>query len=531
MVARDPNQQMEQDPEAGEGEGIDFESVKDAVGFVLRAPRRRPALAAGVFTLVAALGITIATTMPRTYSAQVKLLAQVNLVVPALSNPGRAVPREADSPTRNVADQILRRDNLIALARETNLADRYYAARSAPLRLKDWVLGGPATEQDKLGVVVATLEKKVTVTIADNNVTIAVDWYDPQTTYDLVTSVQKNFQAARYDNDVAMITDAIGVLQEHAKTEADEVDDALAEYQKLAVAHARSAADTAAPHLPPPRAPTWQRAPRRAPAPAVPKDTAATSIDPDVAAALEEKRKEIGSLEAERQRELDGLRAQLAQAQLTLTPQHPTVIALQQNIDALSAPDPRLAGLRADVRALMARIAPPIAAPAESAAPGLTYAPPPPAFVPSVGSAVDAAAPALPGPTPTLDEDPRAQLVRSKLDGAIRRYQDAVTRIDGANMELEIARTAYKYRYTVVTPAEVPRKPTKPIATTVSVGSVIGAALLALLAAAGADLGSGRILEEWQVRRRLKLEVLGEFESPPSLPPRPTGPTGPTRAS
>jgi hypothetical protein len=36
-----------------------------------------------------------------------------------------------------------------------------------------------------------------------------------------------------------------------------------------------------------------------------------------------------------------------------------------------------------------------------------------------------------------------------------------VTRIDGANMELEIARTAFKYRYTVVTPAEVPHKPKK----------------------------------------------------------------------
>jgi hypothetical protein len=97
-----------------------------------------------------------------------------------------------------------------------------------------------------------------------------------------------------------------------------------------------------------------------------------------------------------------------------------------------------------------------------------------------------------------------------------------VTRIDGANMELEIARTAFKYRYTVVTPAEVPRKPKKPIATLVGVMSVIGAAVLALLMAAGADLGSGRILEEWQVRRRLKLDVLGEFD--PSEPV-PWGPT------
>ena len=51
--------------------------------------------------------------------------------------------------------------------------------------------------------------------------------------------------------------------------------------------------------------------------------------------------------------------------------------------------------------------------------------------------------------------------------------------------------------------------------------SVIGAALLALLMAAGADLGSGRILEEWQVRRQLKLEVLGEFDPSAPLPAGP----------
>ncbi|MGD0529849.1 MAG: hypothetical protein ABSE49_32235, partial [Polyangiaceae bacterium] len=236
MAARDPNQHLEQDPAAeDEDEGLDFERVKETLGFVLRAPRRRPKLAAGAFVVVAALGVTAAFTMPRTYNAEVKLLAQANLVVPALSNPGRAVPRDADSPTKNVADQILRRDNLIALARETNLVERYYAARSPALKFKDRLLGGAGSEDDKLQAVVATLETKVTVDIKENNVIIGVDWYDPQMTYDLVTTVQKNFQSAQYDDDVAMISDAIAVLEEHAKAEATEVDSALVEYQKLNV--------------------------------------------------------------------------------------------------------------------------------------------------------------------------------------------------------------------------------------------------------------------------------------------------------
>jgi hypothetical protein len=42
--------------------------------------------------------------------------------------------------------------------------------------------------------------------------------------------------------------------------------------------------------------------------------------------------------------------------------------------------------------------------------------------------------------------------------------------------------------------------------------------LLALLLAAGADSWSGRVLEEWQVPRRLRLEILGEFHLPRARP-------------
>jgi hypothetical protein len=111
-------------------------------------------------------------------------------------------------------------------------------------------------------------------------------------------------------------------------------------------------------------------------------------------------------------------------------------------------------------------------------------------------------------------------VIRSKLEGAIHAYQDAIARIDVANTELEVLRTAFKYRYTVVTPAEVPTSPKKPTAKLVGVGSVIGAALLAFLLAAGADSWSGRVLEEWQVRRRLKLDILGEFYLPAGSPPQ-----------
>ena len=230
-----------------------MDRIREMGGFVLRAARRRPKLAGMVFTLVAVLGVTAAIAMPRTYNSQTKLLAQPNLIVPALSNPGRAVPRDADNPTKNVSDQILRRDNLVALATELDLVNRFYATRSPLLKAKDWVLGGAKTDEDKLHGIVDTLEKRFTVSTMENNVVISVDWSDPEIAYELVMLVQKNFLSARYDSQVAMISDAIAVLQDHAKAEAAEVDTALEEYKRLSDTIAPQPTPHGTPDTPAPR--------------------------------------------------------------------------------------------------------------------------------------------------------------------------------------------------------------------------------------------------------------------------------------
>src|SRR5271166_4641156 len=114
MTTRNSHAHFDDDQEKVEEEGFDFEAVREWVGFVWRARRRRPKIAIGVFTVIASLGLVASFTMPRIYNSQVKLLVQTDLVGPALSNPGRAVPTP-DSPMRNVADTIMRRDNLVAL--------------------------------------------------------------------------------------------------------------------------------------------------------------------------------------------------------------------------------------------------------------------------------------------------------------------------------------------------------------------------------------------------------------------------------
>jgi uncharacterized protein involved in exopolysaccharide biosynthesis len=515
MTGRDPISEFEQ--ESGEeGEGFDAQQLKEIVGFAWRTRRRRPKLVWSVFVIVAALGVTIAETIPSTYNSQVKLLAHQDLILPALGNPQRAVPRDADDPTRNVAEMILRRENLVALVKDADLVDRFGTTRPPALRLKDHMFDlvrGALSEQDKLRGLVSILEKNITVTADNQTLTFSVDWGDPDMACDLVTLLQKNFLEARYDSDVAVISDAINLLQEHAKTHLAEVDSALAELEKVHAAHlaeraadlgaARAAAGVARPRgvvvLPRPAA-------GAAGAPAV---AVVAAVPTDAMTALDEKRQQIRNVEAERQRQIDAFTTQLAQAQLTLTPLHPTVVALRQTLDALAQPSPELQQLKAEERALMSQIAPvPVAAAAGTLAPARV-----------AGQVVDpglapAAAPGPVGMQAQEPADPETTLDTGKLTEALRRYQEVEGRIDAANTELDITRTAFKYRYTVLTPAEVPTKPKKPVAQIIGLASLPVAALLALLIGVVADLSRGRFIETWQVRRKLKMEVLGELELP-----------------
>jgi uncharacterized protein involved in exopolysaccharide biosynthesis len=517
-----PNRPMD-DEEASEG--LDLEQIKELAGFVAGAPKRHPVLASSVFIVVAALGVTVSVTMPKTFSSEVRLLAQRASAIRMLS--GNQQMENIDNPTRNVAAMITRRDNLEALVKDAHLVERFAQTRPAPLRFKDKVMAtlfGPPSPDDMEKVMIYTLERNLDVAVTeDSNVKIAVEWANPQIAYDLATLVEKNFLEARYDSDVAVINDSIAVLEDHGRTELEQVDAALAEYQKLLAerttaerAAARAERAGLAPIGPLTPAPATVRFLTR-PAAAGAASAGAASVDVDLAQRLEEKRAQIRAIEDAQRTALADVRKQLMEAQLTLTPMHPTVVALQQQLDTMSQPSGELAQARAEERALMAQIAPPRAAP--SAAPAapvvVRSAALQPADSASAAASASASAPPLSAlPAIGIDRDGTVQLASSKLAAAIRNYQDATARIDAARVELEITRTGYKHRYTVVAPAELPKKPKKATAQIIGIGSVVGAAVLAIVLATLADMLAGTILEAWQVRRRLKIEVLGEFDGP-----------------
>jgi uncharacterized protein involved in exopolysaccharide biosynthesis len=510
--AHDPNLRVDAAAaDEAESEGMDLEQLREKVGFVFRAARRRPKVAVLTFVIVASLGVTVGATMPRTYSAEVKLLAQKTSAIRVLSSQTPQMTNE-DNPTKNVAQMIQKRDNITALVKEYNLWERFRDTRPAALKFKDRVTGavfGPPSDEDMRMVMIYTLEKALEVTTDEPTSTfvIKIDWSNARIAYDLVTLLQKNFLEAKYDGDVAVINDSIVVLEDHARNELTHVDTELDAYQKIVADRAAKAALTKTTLIG-----GGHRLFVASPAGSV-GATAAVADDTDLPKALEEKRQQIRGAEEAHQRQIELLRQQLMQAQATLTPMHPSVIALQDQLAAAMKPSPELAQLRSEERELMTQIvqskiaaaAPPVALPSTTVrADGPTKS--------SDGQEAPDASVAAPLPMNLLERDGPLQLAASKLTAAIRAYQEATSRLDAAQVELDITRAVYKHRYSVVTPAEVPKKPKKPTAQIIAGGSIVFAALLALLLAAGSDLLSGSILEAWQVRRQLKLDVIGELD-------------------
>lgn len=469
--------------------------LTELAGFVLRAPLRRRRLAGIVFGLAALGCLVTALVVPRSYAVDTKILAQRNLVMPSLGNPRRAVPMDSDAPTRAAADVILGRENLVALIDEAHLIERWESERAPLLRLKDEVVttfGPPVTEEDKVRALVSVLEKKLYVQADDSTIRIGVEWPNPETAYQLVSLAQRNFFAGRSAIEVAVIGDTIAILNVEAGRQREAVDTAFANVLQIS-------RGTERPAPPPARTTTVTRSA----APAPPAPTAPVQ-DTRIATRLDEKRQAIRALDEPRQQHIAELEARRARLLTTYTDAHPEVRQLDSELAVARVESPALATLRKEEQELVAEL-------------GAMAAPERPRAAPRAvvrSSAAASSERSSASAEPAGGEDP-PELVAAKerLLVATRRYEDLMDRIDSARIELQTAQAAFKYRYVVVDPPEIPQKATRPAPLLLLLGGLVLSTVLALFVTAAKDLAGGRFVEAWQVRRKLSLPVLAEIDA------------------
>jgi uncharacterized protein involved in exopolysaccharide biosynthesis len=475
-VSRPPVAGPPKDPD--DFELIDFAQVKNWVRFVLHSLVRRKLLASAVALLTFSLVAGALVSIPKTYRIEAQLLAQRNSVMAALGNPTRAIPAEADRPTRGAAEAILRRDNLVSLIRQTDLLKRWAETRTWALRTKDRMMNAlaPQGEEERVNSMVGYLERQLSVGIAEPTVTISLDWPDAKVGYQIVDTAVQNFLEERHAAEISTIAETITILEGHAKNLREVIDSSIDDLQR--VRDQGSAALS-------PNIPILRRDPV---AVAMKAETA------EVKVRLDAKRRAIGELDEFRRRRLAELQAELVQQRGVYADAHPTIIKLMQSISALEEDSPQILSLREDERDLAHEYERLSARRPDSALPA-----------PSTPRTPETSVRRRAGD----GEDLRTEYARTRLRFAMEKYDVLMGRIDSARIELDTARAAFKYRYSVIRPPTLPRNAIKPKAPVILLGGLLAALGLATFVAALADIRSGRVLEEWQVQRGLGLDVLG----------------------
>lgn len=474
-----PHPDPEIEPAFAEVEdGLDLARALEVTGFVLRAPRRRPAFAAAVLLVGCLLTAAIALFAPRVYTVSTRILVQRNVVIPLLGNPHRPLPADWDVPTKGTSESILRRDNLTAIVKETSLVERWRVGRSPALRLLDHAgqaLFGPEAEQERIRALVGLLEKKITVQVDETTITISLAWHDPVVGYEIVSALERSFFRDRSETETAAITETIAILEKEA------------ERQREAIAADVLGAQKAQPAARPGAASARRQSSVRAP-------LSSGVGEPSVASLLAQKRSAIQAMEDPWQRRLVDLKAQLASMRLTYASAHPSIIVLEEKVRQATVPPPELTALKREESALLEQVK----ELSRSAGAGETASSSGLAGVDASRASADA-------------DSPEQAPAKARLAAGVQKYEDVRARIDSARIELTTAQAAMKFRYTVVGPAEVPKRPTKPSVPLIVLCGALLSVLLSIAAAGAKDLTCDRMIEPWQARR-LSIPVLAEVK-------------------
>ncbi len=462
-------------------EDYDWAFVGLAFLFVVHSVRRHPVALFVIWLGVVGLTVAMVVVLPKVYEVQTTLQAQPTPMISALGG-GTPSAADLDAPAKQAALTVLRRDNLVALVRQTDLIQNWPKNRAPLMRLKDALWARwfpPPTEQAQVENFVGLLEQRLWVTPGAGTVTIGIHFPDPQLAYHLVEAAVRDFLEARHAAEISSIADVIFVLQSRAAQARQTVEDAQRELQQLRMARAASLGRQ-----------RYARLPRRAP----PAPDAETS---QLLVKIAGKRRALEDLENIRRRSISEMEARAAELRALYSPTHPLVVDTEQSLKALHQESPQIAELGVEIANLQEELG---------------------------RRGMDAAAPVVPDRfletalqdplDPREDQDPDIDHAKTELRQVVDRYNAILDRVQSAQLQQDTAQAAFKYRYTVIWPAQRPRGPIQPNPEMVFPASVVAGLLLAILAVTLRDLSSRRVLESWQVERAVGVPLLAEIRLP-----------------
>lgn len=459
---------------AADPDVFDLALVGNALLFALRAPLRHPVAAAFAFLVVFAASLVGILYFPQRYEVRTIILAGSPLSGALVEER----PNEGNAPTRAAREILLRRENLEALARKTNLASRYIEARPPALRFVhaviDTLKGEPRTPETVFASLVDTLEDRLWIVVyPEGTVSITFQWWDMLIAYDVVEAAAQSFLEMRHAADIQTVAEQIAILEQHEARLVKEIDERISAIEERVAR---------------------ERGNRRAVRPAVARP-ARRAENPELArvqAALESNQRALAALESARQQRALELQAELLRQQTIYAPDHPAIAATQRMLASVQGPSTELSALRAERQRLLAEM--------ERLGAGAGQQ----AQVSTVSSMDSLQA--------LFEEDPRGDYELALVRNLQDQLANISQRIAAARLERETAEAAFKHRYAIISPPRLPKGPAKPYALMFLFSGVVGGALFALVAAVALDLRKGTILERWQLEQYLRVPVLGRFD-------------------
>lgn len=473
-----------QDPNSGDDDedAMELGPIRDWLSYAGRAIRARPVVVLASFLFTTAAFGLLAWAMPDRYYVETKLLAPRPDLIAILANPGRALSAEPRATSRAVLE-ILRRDNLVAVIRETGLLQQWRQTRPFVLRLKDRILLGKSdfSDDELTDILVGTLESRLSAYTEQQDdgsgtLTAGLTWTDRDMAVRLLKAVMDGFREFRESTDMAIVGESIAILEDRLAGARRDLEQAL------------SGARPAPP-----------RVDRRAVKPLPPEPVSEQAIElARLRSAIATKRRALEELQSYRQRRITELQTQLSEQRAVYSETHPVVQNIKRTLEAVSAEPPEVGALRREIAEVEARFL----ARGGTTADLEGMAPP---STPSVASAV---LPLLATPL-----EPGRDYERSRLTAAVARYYGISDRLEGARLERDAARASARYRFVVVRPPLLPRKPSnRGIKTAIRLAGAIAGLAAGGLAAVALEARRGRIVQRWQVERGLGLPVLAEIE-------------------
>lgn len=460
------------------------------VGEAARSAKRRKGLSFVVMMICGALTVLAAIFAPRSYEVESRVLVQRTANLTG-AQAQYVSPEEMRNLAREYEEQVMARDNILAIVKQKTLVPRWDDMRQPHRRLIDKInrkLGKAApTDDEKFEALVSNIEHRMKVWVDATTVTVKLEWSEPESARDIVDAAVKNFLDARFQSEVGVIPARLKIQEGFVAQAHKDLESAATELVRLQKANdPTKKVNVLIPQLP-------QGVNERP----VPIDA-----DPALKAKLETVRNQIAQLQAAKQQRVQELHQQLIEKQQTLAPGHPEVIGLKQTIAATESQEsPQLAGLKAQEKQIideMAQQQKAAQAKANEVRPTPRIATPTP--VPTPAPEVIAAT------APKSVQD--AQV---RFDTVTATYQTLVKQLQELQVQMQEQEAQYKNRYKITHPAEIPGGPKRPVALIAIAIGILATIAAVLMVAALADRFSGLFFEPRDVRDRLGLPVFATF--------------------